>query len=252
MASQVILKKSSVAARVPVAGDLVFGELALNYADGLLYYKKSDGTTIGSLGGSSTATSTYTRSTFTATAGQTVFTVAYTVGYVQVFYNGVLQPAAEYTATNGTSITLAVAAALNDTVETVAHSTTLISTINSSQVTTALGYTPAPILRSTATASVATITPTSDTVDQYSVTALAIASTIAAPTGTPIDGQRLTIRIKDNGTAQTLTWTTTSGGYRVIGTTLPVTTVAGKTVYIGCIYNSNAVFWDVVSVAQQA
>jgi hypothetical protein len=57
MASQVILKKSSVAARVPVAEDLAFGELALNYADGILYYKKSDGTTIASIsggGGSST------------------------------------------------------------------------------------------------------------------------------------------------------------------------------------------------------
>lgn len=39
MASQVILKKSSVAARVPVAGDLAYGELALNYTDGKLYYK---------------------------------------------------------------------------------------------------------------------------------------------------------------------------------------------------------------------
>jgi phosphotransferase system HPr-like phosphotransfer protein len=54
--AQVILKKSSVAARVPVAGDLEFGELALNYADGLLYYKKSDGTTIASIGGGSGGT----------------------------------------------------------------------------------------------------------------------------------------------------------------------------------------------------
>ena len=48
--AQVILKKSSVAARVPVAGDLAFGELALNYTDGLLYFKKADGTTIGNIG----------------------------------------------------------------------------------------------------------------------------------------------------------------------------------------------------------
>ena len=44
MANQVILKKSSVAARVPVAGDLAYGELALNYADGVLYFKKPDNT----------------------------------------------------------------------------------------------------------------------------------------------------------------------------------------------------------------
>jgi len=33
------LKKSSVAGRIPVAGDLEYGELAINYRDGKLYYK---------------------------------------------------------------------------------------------------------------------------------------------------------------------------------------------------------------------
>ena len=41
MANKVLLKKSSVGARVPVVGDLDYGELALNYADGKLYYKTS-------------------------------------------------------------------------------------------------------------------------------------------------------------------------------------------------------------------
>jgi hypothetical protein len=97
----------------------------------------------------------------------------------------------------------------------------------------------------------ATITPPSDTVDQYSVTALAVPATIAIPSGTAVAGQKLVIRIKDNGTAQALTWTTSAGGYRVIGSTLPTTTVASKVVYIGCIYNATESFWDVVSVAQQ-
>lgn len=44
MTSKIILKKSSVVAKVPVTGDLEYGELALNYADGVLYYKKSDNT----------------------------------------------------------------------------------------------------------------------------------------------------------------------------------------------------------------
>lgn len=39
MANKIILKKSSVAAKVPLVTDLVYGELALNYADGKLYYK---------------------------------------------------------------------------------------------------------------------------------------------------------------------------------------------------------------------
>ena len=41
MANQVLLKKSSVAARVPTTSDLAYGEVALNYTDGKLYYKDS-------------------------------------------------------------------------------------------------------------------------------------------------------------------------------------------------------------------
>jgi len=41
MANNILLKKSSVAAKVPTTGDLDYGELALNYADGALYYKTS-------------------------------------------------------------------------------------------------------------------------------------------------------------------------------------------------------------------
>ena len=99
------------------------------------------------------------------------------------------------------------------------------------------------------TTSGATITPTGDTADQYEVTALAVTATIAAPSGTPTDGQRLILRIKDNGTRQTLSWTTTSGAYRAVGVTLPTTTTAAIT-YAGCIYNSADSFWDVVAIAQ--
>ena len=107
---------------------------------------------------------------------------------------------------------------------------------------------------STTSATIATgttITPTTGN-NQFDVTALATGATIAAPTGTAADGQKLIIRITDNGSAQTLTWTTSSGGYRIIGVTLPTTTTATKTTYVGCIYNSTASFWDVVAVTTQA
>jgi hypothetical protein len=104
---------------------------------------------------------------------------------------------------------------------------------------------------SASTTSAATITPTTGN-NQYDVTALAVGASFAVPSGTATDGQKLTIRIKDNGTAQTLTWTTSAGGYRIIGTTLPTTTVASKTTYVGCIYNSADSFWDVVAVTTQA
>jgi hypothetical protein len=97
-----------------------------------------------------------------------------------------------------------------------------------------------------------TITPTADTADQFNVTALAQAATIGNPSGTPVDGQKLTIRLKDNGTVRALTWTTSAGGYRAIGTTLPTTTTANKVIYVGCVYNVQDNFWDVVAVATQA
>ena len=103
--------------------------------------------------------------------------------------------------------------------------------------------------RAASTASSATITPTIDIDDQYSVTALAAEATIEAPTGTPLDGQRLTLRIKDNGTARALTW---NAIYRKVGVTLPTTTTANKLTYVGFIYNSADTKWDVVSVAQEA
>lgn len=43
MANKIILKKSSVTGRVPSPETLEFGELALNYTDGTIYYKNSSG-----------------------------------------------------------------------------------------------------------------------------------------------------------------------------------------------------------------
>ena len=97
-----------------------------------------------------------------------------------------------------------------------------------------------------------TVTPTGDSSDQYEVIATGTL-TIAAPSGTPTDGQKLMLRVKNNGTvtAQAITWTTTSGAYRVIGVTLPTTTPSNATTgvaYIGCVYNSADTYWDVLAV----
>ena len=93
----------------------------------------------------------------------------------------------------------------------------------------------------------------SDSFDNQSFTALANALTINADAGTPTDGQRTVLRFKDNGTAQALTWTTgSSKAFRAVGVTLPTTTVIGKTVYVGCLYNTADSRWDVVAVSQEA
>lgn len=100
------------------------------------------------------------------------------------------------------------------------------------------------------TTSASTITPDGDGCDQYEVLALATTATIAAPSGTPTDGQKLIIRIKDNGVAQTLSWTTSSGGYRAVAVVLPTVTVISSVFYAGCIWNAQDNFWDVVTTVQ--
>ena len=57
---------------------------------------------------------------FTATAGQTTFTVTYTVGLVEVYRNGAKLAQADYTASNGTTIVLATPALAGDIIEVVA------------------------------------------------------------------------------------------------------------------------------------
>ena len=98
-----------------------------------------------------------------------------------------------------------------------------------------------------------TITPTGDTADVFTMLGLTGSVTIAVPSGTPTDGQKLILRIQDNGTARALTWTTSgTGAYTVIGPTLPTTTKANKLLYVGCIYNNTTSRWDVVAVTEQA
>lgn len=97
--------------------------------------------------------------------------------------------------------------------------------------------------------STTTITPTADSCDIYTVTALATAATFAVPSGTPVDGQSLILRVKDNGTARTLSWdTTTASGFRASSDlSLPTTTVLSKTFYAGFRYNTDDTQWDFVS-----
>ena len=99
-------------------------------------------------------------------------------------------------------------------------------------------------------ASAATVTPVA-TNKLVKITAQAVGLTLAAPTGTIADGQDLMIRIKDSGSSQTIAWTSGSGGYRAIGVTLPTTTTAGKTTYVGLIYNSNDSIWDAIGVTTE-
>lgn len=82
-----------------------------------------------------------------------------------------------------------------------------------------------------------------DTTEQFNITALAAAITSMSSglSGTPVDGQRLMVRIKDNGTARAITWGASfvSSGVSI----LPTTTVINKTHLIGFMYDSAAAKW---------
>lgn len=66
-----------------------------------------------------TTTAYRTVTEFTATAGQTSFSVpSYTVGYIDVYRNGARLGTADFTATNGTTVVLTNACNLNDLVVT--------------------------------------------------------------------------------------------------------------------------------------
>jgi hypothetical protein len=87
------------------------------------------------------------------------------------------------------------------------------------------------------------------TCDQFEITAQAGALLFNSPGGTPVGGNKLTIRIKDDGTARALTWNEI---FRALGTALPSTTVLSKTLYLGFIYNATDTKWDLVAAAQEA
>ena len=99
------------------------------------------------------------------------------------------------------------------------------------------------------TSTFTSITPDVSTADLVTVRGASSAITLNNPTGTPLQGQKLIIRIKDNGTARAISYGTE---YRNMGATKPTTTVLSKTLYLGLIYNSTDTKWDLVAVSQEA
>ena len=115
MSNKVILKRSSVSNKIPTTLDLSYGELALNYADGRLYYKTPANTVdyfsagAGGDGGESVTVYSYsglTVDTFTGNGTQTTFqlsTSAVSTNYSLVNIQGVVQPRSSY-AIRGSSL----------------------------------------------------------------------------------------------------------------------------------------------------
>lgn len=99
-------------------------------------------------------------------------------------------------------------------------------------------------LRVTSIATATTLTPNADTQDVCAVTAQASSLTVAQPTGTPTDGQQLTVRIHDNNATRSITWNAAYVGYSA---DLPTITVQNKTMYYVFAYNSATAVWELVT-----
>ncbi len=127
--AMVIKPKRKFTAGAPTTSDIVEGEIAINTADKKLYVRDNSNAII-EIGGV-TGEAGMVRYQYVATNGQTTFTgsdansetLAYSVGGLMVFLNGVYLQGynnVDYTASNGTSVVLTNGAATNDVVDIVA------------------------------------------------------------------------------------------------------------------------------------
>lgn len=113
---------------------LQVGDLYFNSVSNAMFVRSSTGW----VPAGSSVNGTSRRFRYIATAGQTTFTgadsngntMAYDAGFVDVYLNGVRLDQTDYTATSGTSIVLASAAALNDELNIVAFGTFSVASIN--------------------------------------------------------------------------------------------------------------------------
>tara|TARA_Y100000592_G_C5363248_1_gene264699 strand:+ start:278 stop:622 length:345 start_codon:yes stop_codon:yes gene_type:complete len=86
----------------------------------------------------------------------------------------------------------------------------------------------------------------SDQFNEFVITSQNSSLTIAAPTGSPIQGQRLILIITDDGTSRSLTFNSI---FREVNSSLvlPGATDASKTHYLGFKYNETTSTWDFIA-----
>lgn len=217
MVNRIILKKSTIAAKVPLATNLDIGELAVNTADAILYTKHSDGT-VKSL-------SNVTDSTKLPLAGGTM-TGAINFAPAQTWptFN---QPTTGNAATatklanprtiNGVSFD----GSANITINAV-DSTARVATTGgtASSLTLNDGYTEEVFA---VTGTTPALSPTNGSIQTWALTGN------ATPTlGTWGSGQSMTLLI-DDGTAYSINWASTGIVWKTGGGTAPVLLTTGYT-----------------------
>ena len=215
---------------ITTTGDLIIGT-GTNTAGRLgigasTYVLTSNGTTAS--WASPPGSSTLNIQDFTATSGQTSFTLTYTVGLVEgVYRNGIKLGQADYTATSGTAIVLGTGAITGDLIEVVYFTAVAVTNVVNTFSAGTTGFTP-----STASTGAVTLAGTLNVANGGTGLTTAAANGIVYGNGTSAlgvtaagtTGQVLTATTGGAPTwaaaaGATITGTTTSGTYYVVGTT---------------------------------
>jgi hypothetical protein len=167
---------------------------------------------------------TITRTDFTATASQTVFTVSYSVGLIDVYRNGVKLATTDFTATNGTSFTLATGANAGDVIQAEVfsslniYSTITADTFSGNAVQTTFTMSVSPYSTASVLVAVSGVVQEPST---YTVSTNTLTFSAAPPTGTNnISVRYLGVAAASAGNASYDTATTSTGYFAIsAGTT---------------------------------
>jgi hypothetical protein len=221
----------------------------------------SDGTTWISQAPTSSAggAGTITRTDFTASASQTVFTVSYTVGLIDVYRNGVKLATTDFTATNGTSFTLATGANAGDIIQAEVfsslniYSTITADTFSGNAVQTTFTMSVSPYSTASVLVAVSGVVQEPST---YTVSTNTLTFSAAPPTGTNnISVRYLGVAAASSGNASYDTATTSTGYFAIsAGTTAqrPGTPTNGMLRYNTTngeyeVYLSSATAWKAIT-----
>lgn len=111
-------------------------------------------------------------------------------------------------------------------------------------------FRPKPRLLSVATSATKDLYPDPSLYNIYEFTALDKTLNFQLPSGAPVDGDIIIIRIKDDGTSRGLGY---SAFYtNISGLGLLTSTTAGKWSILGIIYNAGINKWQIVSITTEA
>lgn len=183
------------------------------------------------IGNEPIVSATRTITEVTATAGQTVFVAngGYTVGYIDVFLNGAQLQTVDFTATNGSTITLTEAAQVGDVIRLVAWGTFQSANLNGA------GLVDGTVTQAKLATGVAGTAPA------FSATLSANQTGVASSTNTKVAFNTKDFDTNSNFNTTTNRFTPTIAGYYQINAQLYL---SGNGGYSGCSIYKNGVAYS--------